>query len=62
MLYTGEDTDIGFEELAAVITAAIAASLNRSTHDIIVKSLTHTNPITRAWNQIGRQEQMASRL
>jgi hypothetical protein len=62
MLYTGEDTDIGFEELTVVITAAIAASLNRSTHDIIVKPLTITNPITRPWNQIGRQDQIASRL
>jgi len=62
MHYISEDTDIGFEELTAVIAAAIAASLNRSTHDIIVKSLTLTNPITRPWNQIGRRDQMALRL
>lgn len=62
MRYVSEDLDIGFEELTAIIAAAIAASLNRSTHDIIVKSLTLTNPITRPWNQTGRQDQMASRL
>ena len=57
-----EDSDISFEEITAVITAAIAAALNRSTHDLIVKPLTLINPITRPWNQTGRQEQMASRL
>ena len=62
MLYVSEDSDISFEELTAVITAAIAAALNRSTHDIIVKPLALTNPVTRPWNQIGRQDQMASRL
>jgi len=62
MLYNIEDSNIDHDELIVVITAAVAASLNRSTHDIIVKPLTPTYPITRAWNQIGRQNQMASRL
>lgn len=63
MLYVNnEDFDIGFEELTAVITAAIAASLNRSTHDIVVKPLIITNLITRPWNQISRRDQIASRL
>jgi hypothetical protein len=62
MLYVNEDSGIDVEELTAVITVAIAAALNRSTHDIIVRPLILTNPITRPWNQIGRQDQMASRL
>jgi|GEM_PF-1821639 len=62
MLYVSEDSDISFEELTAVITAAIAAALNRSTHDIVVKPFALTSPITRPWNQIGRRDQMASRL
>lgn len=45
------------EELVAVITAAVAASINRSTHDIIVKSFNIVKPITRTWNQIARVNQ-----
>lgn len=50
------------EELTAVLTAAIAAAMNRSTHDIVVRPLVKSIPISRPWNQISRQEQMASRL
>jgi sodium pump decarboxylase gamma subunit len=50
------------EELVAVITAAIAASLHRSTHDIVVKSVRRVPAITPVWNWVSRQEQIATRL
>lgn len=54
----GEDP----EELIAVISAAVAASLNRSTHDIVVRSIRRIPEHTPIWNRVGRQEQIASRL
>lgn len=50
------------EELIAVIAAAVAASLHRSTHDIVVRSIRRVPAITPIWNRIGRQEQIATRL
>ena len=50
------------EEIIAVITAAIAASLNRSTHDIVVRSVKRVPYNTPAWNRIGRNQQIAGRL
>ena len=50
------------EELVAVITAAVAASLHRSTHDIVVRSIRRVPAITPIWNRVGRQEQIANRL
>jgi sodium pump decarboxylase gamma subunit len=50
------------EELIAVIAAAIAASLNRSTHDIIVKSVKRVPSRAPAWNRVGRNQQIAGRL
>lgn len=50
------------EELVAVITAAVAASLHRSTHDIVVRSIRRVPVITPIWNRISRQEQIANRL
>lgn len=50
------------EELVAVIAAAVAASLHRSTHDIVVRSIRRVPAITPIWNRIGRQEQIATRL
>ncbi len=46
------------EELIAVITAAIAASINTSTHNIIVKNIFRVQDTTPAWNKAGRLEQM----
>lgn len=57
---TVNDTDE--EEIIAVITAAIAASLNRSTHDIIVKSVKRVPYNTPAWNRAGRNQQIAGSL
>ncbi|MCM8900857.1 OadG family protein [Caldicoprobacter algeriensis] len=50
------------EELIAVIAAAVAASLHRSTHDIVVRSIRRVPSITPIWNRVGRQEQIATRL
>lgn len=52
----------GTEELIAVITAAVAASLNRSTHSIVVRSVTRIPGSSPVWNQAGRYEQIASKL
>ena len=43
------------EELVAVITAAIAASLHRSTHDIVVRFIRRIPAITPVWNRTSRQ-------
>ena len=50
------------EELVAVITAAIAASLHRSTHDLVVRSIRRIPAITPVWNRTSRQEQVSARL
>ncbi|KAB3532391.1 sodium pump decarboxylase subunit gamma [Alkaliphilus pronyensis] len=50
---TADDT-----ELVAVITAAVAASLNTSTHNIIVKNIVRTNDPTPAWGRLGRIQQL----
>lgn len=49
-------------ELIAVIAAAVAAALNRSTHDIIVRSVRRIQPHSPVWNRTGRQEQIRTRL
>ncbi|QXM07253.1 OadG family protein [Crassaminicella indica] len=46
------------EELVAVITAAIAASLQTSTHNIIVRNITRVSDSTPVWGRMGRMEQM----
>lgn len=49
-------------ELIAVITAAIAASLNTSMHNIVVSNITRVSDNTPVWGQTGRNEVMASRF
>lgn len=49
-------------ELIAAITAALAFTLKRNTSDIYVRSIKQTTPIARPWNQLGRQEQLATKL
>ncbi|MGB3367090.1 MAG: OadG family protein [Acidaminobacteraceae bacterium] len=46
------------EELIAVISAAIAASLNTSIHNIIVRNIVRTEDSTPAWGQAGRMQQL----
>ena len=46
------------DELRAVISAAIAASLNTTIHNIVVKNITRVEDTTPTWGQIGRMEQL----
>ncbi len=46
------------EELIAVITAAIAASMETSTHNIVVRNIVRTADTTPAWGKAGRVEQI----
>ena len=50
------------EELVAVITAAVAASLQTSTHNIIVQNIVRVGDTTPTWGRAGRAEQMSSRF
>lgn len=49
-------------ELIAVITAAVAASLNRSTHNIIVRRVERIRGNRSQWNKAGRYEHFSSKL
>lgn len=50
------------EELIAVITAAIASSMNKSTCDIRVNNIKRINDPTPAWGKFGRVEQISNKL
>lgn len=50
------------EELIAVISAAVAASLNTSIHNIVVRNVVRVPNTSPAWNNAGRQEQMNARF
>jgi sodium pump decarboxylase gamma subunit len=50
------------EELVAVISAAIAAAIGTSAHNIVVKNIVRVPDQTPAWGQSGRMEQMNSRM
>ncbi len=50
------------EELVAVISAAIAAQLGTSMHNIVVRNIVRVADETPAWGQSGRFEQMNSRM
>jgi sodium pump decarboxylase gamma subunit len=49
-------------ELIAVISAAIAASMHTSMHNIVVTSIRRTGDSTPVWGQMGRSDVMNSRL
>ena len=49
-------------ELIAIITAAVAASLNRSTHNIIVRRVERIRGNRSQWNKAGRYEHLSSKL
>ena len=57
-----EDETIDNTELVAIITAAIAASLHTSTHNIIVRNITRTTETTPSWAKIGRIDQISNKL
>lgn len=48
-------------ELVAVITAAVAASMNTSMHNIVVSKITRLDDTTPVWGKMGRNDVMASR-
>jgi hypothetical protein len=50
------------DELIAVITAAVAASLNRSTHNIIVRSVKRVPTVSPAWNRAARLDLTTPKL
>lgn len=50
------------DELIAVLTAAIAASLNTSTYNLKIKSYKHVAPGRPSWNRAGINESIASRF
>ncbi|MDI9476687.1 MAG: OadG family protein [Natronincolaceae bacterium] len=49
-------------ELIAVITAAVAASLNVSAQDVVVKNIRRVQDSTPIWAKMGRIEQINSML
>ena len=52
------ENDESNEALVAVITAAIAASMETSTHNIVVRNIVRTPDTTPAWGRAGRTEQI----
>ncbi len=56
------ETDMDDEELIAVLTAAVAASLNTSTYKLQIKSYRRVGNSAPAWNQAGLQETINSRF
>lgn len=57
---TAEDTDE--DELIAVLTAAVAASLNTSTYNLRIKSYRRTDNKTPSWNKAGLNETINNRF
>ncbi len=54
--------DVDEEELIAVLTAAVAASLNTSTYNLQIKSYRRVNNNTPAWNKAGVTETINNRF
>ncbi len=50
------------EELIAVISAAVAASMNTSIHNIVVRNIVRVGDATPAWGRAGRNDQMSGNL
>lgn len=48
------DEEESFDELVAVITAAVAASLHRSTNNLVVRSVKQVTTYSPAWNRAAR--------
>lgn len=57
-----QEEKVDSEELVAVITAAIAASLQTTTHNIVVRNITRVPDVTPAWGKSGRIEVINSRF
>lgn len=50
------------EELIAVISAAVAASMNTSIHNIVVRNIVSVDDHSPSWSKTGRIEQMNTRF
>ncbi len=50
------------DELIAVLTAAVAASLNTSTYNLRIKSFRRIGQNAPAWNAVARKEQLENQL
>ncbi len=59
---TEPDKEEDDEQLIAVITAAIAASLNTSTYNLNIKSIRRVSPGRPAWNRAGLNETINNRF
>ena len=57
-----EEPEEDEDELIAVITAAIAASLNTSTYKLNIKSIRRVDPGRPAWNRAGLNETINNRF
>jgi len=55
-----KEEDMG--QLVAVITAAVAASMHTSTHNIVVRNIVRTPDTAPAWNRLGRMQQINQRV
>jgi len=62
VMESSNETDDVSDELIAVITAAIAASLNRSTYSVVVRSIRQVQTTSPAWNRAARLDLTTSRL
>lgn len=56
------ENEMDNDELVAVITAAVAASLNTSTYNLQIKSLRRISSAKSAWNKAGISETINSRF
>lgn len=56
------ENNISNDELIAVLTAAVAASLNTSTYNLRIKSYRRVEPNRPAWNRAGITETINSRF
>ncbi len=59
---TAETDDVNEDELIAVLTAAVAASLNTSTYNLHIKSYRRVNNTAPVWNQAGLRDTIDSRF
>ncbi|MGE4282913.1 MAG: OadG family protein [Clostridia bacterium] len=50
------------DELVAVLTAAVASSLNQSTYNLNIQSFRRIDQQAPVWNSISRKEQLENRL
>ncbi len=53
-----EEETMDNNELVAIISAAIAATLNTSTHNIIVRNIVRVTDATPTWGKVGRINQV----